>query len=205
VIQSANDLTVNLRGISQTIEQRPKAAPVAYSVRAETRKPPDRPTGSPAHAAAEHSDLPRGEVVILSACIQYPAGLRREQLTALTGYKRSTRDAYIQRLRERGYLDLISDKVIATAEGIGALPDARPLPVGAALQAFWTARLPEGERKILSALIVAYPNGLERESLDEATGFKRSTRDAYLQRLTAKELVSEPSRGEVRASDQLFG
>ncbi len=200
--QSANDLTANLRSIAQTIEQRPKAAPVAYSVRAEARKLPARPTGSPASTA--QSDLPRGEVATLSACIQYPDGLRREQLTVLTGYKRSTRDAYIQRLRERGYLEATGDKVTATADGIAALPNAKPLPVGAALQEFWTARLPDGERKILSALIEAYPNSVDRESLDDSTGFKRSTRDAYLQRLTAKELVSEPRRGAVQASETLF-
>jgi hypothetical protein len=204
VIQSANDLTVNLRSIGQTIERQPKAAPVAHSVRAEIGKLPARPTGSPARSGAAQSDLPRGEVATLSACIQYPDGLRREQLTVLTGYKRSTRDAYIQRLRERGYLEAIGDKVTATAEGIAALPDARPLPVGAALQEFWTARLPDGERKILSALIEAYPNSVDRESLDDSTGFKRSTRDAYLQRLTAKELVSEPRRGTVQASETLF-
>jgi hypothetical protein len=131
--------------------------------------------------------------------------LRREQLTVLTGYKRSTRDAYIQRLRGRGYLEASADKVTATADGIAALPNAKPLPVGAALQEFWTARLPDGERKILSALIEAYPNSIDRESLDDSTGFKRSTRDAYLQRLAAKELVSEPRRAAVQASAQLFG
>jgi hypothetical protein len=205
VIQSADDFGAQLRGVSQAIEQRPKSAPVTYAPRAEAQKSPDRPKGATARAAAEQSDLPRGEVATLSACIQYPDGLRREQLTVLTGYKRSTRDAYIQRLRERGYLEAIADKVTATADGIAALPNARPLPVGTELQDFWTARLPEGERKILSALIEAYPDSVDRESLDDSTGFKRSTRDAYLQRLTAKELVSEPCRGEVRASEQLFG
>jgi uncharacterized protein len=205
VVQSANDLTVNLRGISQTVEQQPKTAPVIYPARVVARALPDKPIGSPARATGEQSDLPRGEIAVLSACIQYPDGLRREQLTVLTGYRRSTRDAYIQRLRERGYLETVGDKVTATVDGIAALPDARPLPVGAALQEFWTARLPDGERKILSALIEAYPNSVDRESLDDSTGFKRSTRDAYLQRLSAKELISEPRRGAVQASAQLFG
>ena len=52
----------------------------------------------------------RGEGRNGVACIQYPEGLRREQLTVLTGYRRSTRDAYIQRLRERGYLETTGDK-----------------------------------------------------------------------------------------------
>lgn len=88
-------------------------------------------------------------------------------------------------------------QVTAAPAGIAALPNARPLPVGAALQEFWTARLPDGERKILSVLIEAYQ--------DEATGFRRSTRDAYVQRLAAKKLVMEPRRGAVQASAQLFG
>jgi hypothetical protein len=201
---SADVLAAMLRGLEQTAQQTPKATVTASPARAAPRPvvsavPISRPP------AAGLADLPRGEIAVLSACIQYPDGLRREQLTVLTGYRRSTRDAYIQRLRERGYLETIGDKVTATADGVAALPDAKPLPVGAELQEFWTARLPDGERKILSVLIEAYPQGIAREALDGATGFRRSTRDAYLQRLSAKELVSQLSRGEVRASEQLFG
>jgi hypothetical protein len=172
VIESSTAITENLRSIGQTIELRPKVAPVRAAPRLVVSAVPiSRPS------AAGLADLPRGEIAVLSACIQYPDGLRREQLTVLTGYRRSTRDAYIQRLRERGYLETIGDKVTATADGIAALPDAQPLPVGAALQEFWTARLPDGERKILSALIEAYPNSVDRESLDDSTGYRRSTRD----------------------------
>jgi hypothetical protein len=35
------------------------------------------------------------------AVAQYPEGVTREQLSVLTGYKRSSRDTYVQRLRER--------------------------------------------------------------------------------------------------------
>jgi uncharacterized protein len=159
-----------------------------------------------AKAANGHADtsLPKGEVAILSACIQFPDGLRREQLTVLTGYKRSTRDAYIQRLGEKGYTEVMGDLIVATADGQAALPDAEPLPTGEALQDFWRQKLPEGERKILDVLITAYPRSVERLALEEATGFKRSTRDAYLQRMSAKQLIDEPTRGEVRAAETLF-
>ncbi len=150
-------------------------------------------------------DLPIGERATLAALIQYPAGLRREQLTVLTAYKRSTRDAYIARLRERGFVDTSSERVIATSGGIAALPDATPLPVGVELQAFWLAKLPIGEKACLEHLIREYPGGIERSDLDELTGFKRSTRDAYLSRLAAKELVYEAGRGAVKASSTLFG
>jgi hypothetical protein len=148
-------------------------------------------------------DLPRGEAATLAALIQFPAGLRREQLTVLTGYKRSSRDAYIQRLREKGYASASGDLVTATSEGIAALPDAQPLPTGVELQDYWLSRLPEGERAILQVLIGEYPNAVDRADLDERTGYKRSSRDAYLQRLRAKQLVDGGS-GAVKATDNLF-
>jgi hypothetical protein len=159
---------------------------------------------APAAGSNGSSVLPVGEAAILSACIQFPNGLRRDQLTVLAGYKRSTRDAYIQRLREKGYVDDAGGLIVATEEGTAALPDAQPLPTGVELQEFWLAKLPEGEGKILQALIEAYPSAMQRDAISDASGFKRSTRDAYLQRMAAKQLVTEPSRGEVRASEDLF-
>ena len=61
--------------------------------------------------------LPPGELATLTACIQFPEGLRREQLTVLTQYKRSSRDAYIQRLREKGLVESAGDMVKATDKG----------------------------------------------------------------------------------------
>jgi hypothetical protein len=150
------------------------------------------------------SSLPVGEQATLRALIQYPAGLARSQLTVLTGYKRSTRDAYIARLREKGFVDVNGDRVFSTQEGCDAMPDAEPLPTGPALQDWWLMRLPSGEGAILGELIKAYPGAIAKDDLTESTGFKRSTRDAYLSRLAAKELVVEPGRGEARASAALF-
>jgi hypothetical protein len=148
------------------------------------------------------SHLPVGEKAVLRALIQYPDGLERDQLTVLTGYKRSTRNTYLQRLSERGYVSGAGERVQATDAGIAALPDAEPLPTGQALQDFWMAKLPKGEADILDVLIRAYPNAVDRDALSDATGFKRSTRNTYLQRMAAKELVTG---GEaVRASDTLF-
>lgn len=148
--------------------------------------------------------IPEGEAKILAALIQYPAGLTRDQLIVIAGYKRSTRDAYIARLRDRGYVTIGGDGVEATPEGIAAMPDAQPLPTGDELQAFWMNRLPEGEAKVLAVLIGAYPDTLTRDTVTERAGYKKSTRDAYLSRLSAKELVEEPARGEVRAAEALF-
>jgi hypothetical protein len=148
--------------------------------------------------------LPPGELATLTALIQFPEGLRREQLTVLTQYKSSSRNTYIQRLRERGFIETAGDKVKVTGEGVAALPDAEPLPTGVELQQHWLQRLPVGECKILQALIDAYPQTVQREALTEITGYSASSRNTYLQRMRAKQLWTEPNRGELRASEDLF-
>jgi hypothetical protein len=78
------------------------------------------------------------------------------------------------------------------------------LPQGEALQNYWRLRLPEGERKVLDCALVVFPGAVSRESISETTEFKRSTRDAYLQRLKTRRLVEIVGAGEVRASALLF-
>lgn len=53
----------------------------------------------------DSGDLPIGEHKTLTACAQYPDGLKRDQISILTNYKRSSRDAYINRLQKRGESD----------------------------------------------------------------------------------------------------
>lgn len=158
----------------------------------------------PAATNGNNQSLPKGEQIILCAIAQYPEGAQRDQLTVLTGYKRSTRDAYIQRLREKDFVAERGNGVFATEAGIAALGSAyEPLPTGEALQQYWINRLPEGERKIFAALI-DNPAGLSRDVLEQLTGYKRSTRDAYIQRLQSRRLVEIMGRGEVRPSEILF-
>ncbi len=197
--------------INETAELRRLITPVAAPRPSPTPTPAPKPRTAPrlamrpaAAASSYTGHIPRGEAAILQALIQYPDGLRRNQLTVLTGYKRSSRDAYVQRLREKGLVESSSDRCAATEAGMAAMPDAEPLPSGEALQEFHRQRLPEGERKVLEILIAAYPGEVQREALDEATGYKRSSRDAYLNRLAAKELVEYVGRGEVRACATLF-
>lgn len=154
--------------------------------------------------SVEGDSLPSGEAKILAALIQYPNGLERNQLTVLTGYKRSSRDAYIARLQSKGLVECGDGMLYATQAGSDALPNAQPLPTGAALQNHWLQRLPQGERAILDILLSQYPNEVDREYITAQTGYKRSSRDAYIARMRSKEILTEPSRGAVRAADQLF-
>lgn len=148
--------------------------------------------------------LPPGERAVLVAAAQF-GRIEREQLTVLTGYKRSSRDAYIHRLREKGFIELEGSTIRLTADGEAALPaDYEPLPTGFDLQAYWLGRLPEGERRVLEVLVAAYPESVSRVDIDAATGYQRSSRDAYLQRMKSKRLW-EVHNGGVRATDALFG
>lgn len=148
--------------------------------------------------------LPPGEQAVLIAAAQFGV-VEKEQLTILTGYKRSSRDAYIQRLREKQFIEVSGSSVTPTQAGIDALPaDYEPLPTGQDLQAYWLARLPEGERRVLEVLIAAYPKAVDKADIDAATGYQRSSRDAYLQRMKAKRLW-EKSGGGVVAAEALFG
>ncbi len=66
-------------------------------------------------------------------------------------------------------------------------------------------RLPAGERAVLDVVVNAFPKPVERERISEASGYQRSTRDTYLQRLSSRKLVIIEGRGLVRAAEELFG
>ena len=187
------------------------AAMLAIAVPFKASRRPPGSTSSPPRQSAPMARtngsgelLPKGQRACLIAIAQHPGGVRRQQLTVLTGYKRSSRDAYVQRLRDRGYVAHEGDRIVATRDGATALgADYEPLPTGTALREHVLGRLPEGERRILEVLIDHFPNAVERQQIDTATSYQRSSRDTYLQRLGARELVETRGR-EVRASDNLF-
>lgn len=92
----------------------------------------------------------------------------------------------------------------ATDAGLAALGDFEPLPTGSELAQYWLARLTGGEQEILRVLLEADARGMTREEIDAACGFKRSSRDTYLQRLGARKLI-EKREGLIFASEMLFG
>ncbi len=204
----ADQLTAASRDIAAAVASTRAPAPARPQMG--TQRPQVAPTARPnAHrtppvTASSNAYLPPGEKATLIAAAQYPAGITREQASILTGYKRSSRDAYIQRLVLRSYVEVMADRIIATEGGVTALgSDYEPLPTGQDLQAYWLNRLPPGEKAVLEAVIRKYPADVDVESIDETTGYKRSSRDAYIQRLVARQLVTR-GRGTVAASEVLF-
>jgi chromosome segregation and condensation protein ScpB len=166
----------------------------------EVRRPPES-----AHKSS--GDLPAGEHRILTAIAQHGNGVTREQLTVLTGYKKSSRDTYLQKLAQKQLL--MGDgagKLFATSNGMKALgPNFRPLPTGFELRRHWMSpgMLPAGEAKILNVVVNAYPQPVDRGELSARTGYKKSSRDTYIQKLLARQLVTSSEHG-IRASSNLF-
>jgi hypothetical protein len=148
--------------------------------------------------------LAKGERIVLTAIAQYGDGITKSTLTVLTGYKRSSRDTYLSKLRQAGLVEEDGEFWKATRDGIARLGrDYDPLPTGGALREHWLTRLPGGEMKILQALVRVYPRKLDKETLSEMTGYQRSSRDTYLSKLRARRLLDE-SGGMVGASPELF-
>lgn len=144
----------------------------------------------------------KGETSILIAAAQLQDGASREQLTVLTGYKKSTRNRYIQALQSLGYVELAGEKIKATQTGIDALGENyQPLPTGPELVEHLLRTLPKGEREIFKALVDA-ADLMEREAITDVTGYQKSTRNRYLQSLAARELI-EYQGSAVRLSRDL--
>ncbi len=149
--------------------------------------------------------LPIGEAKILTAVAQYPEGATRQQLTILTGYKRSSRDAYLARLFAKEFVEYRGDGVMATESGIGALGSAfEPLPTGQELIDHWLRKLPLGEGAVFKILVEKSGKPIHREDISDKTGYQRSSRDAYLARLSARQLVTNHGGGMVAAAPFLF-
>lgn len=167
-----------------------------------------RAAGAPVRPPAGSGDasLPKGERACLIAIAQHGGeGVTREQLTVLTGYKRATRNTYIQRMQATGHIALNNGRVVATTMGIEALgSNFESLPTGDDLRRHWLNTLPAGESKVLGVVAEAYPDSVTRDAITETTGYMRATRNTYLQRLAARHLITSQG-GEVRASETLFG
>lgn len=168
----------------------------------------DSPAGGNGRSSAEAtSSLPMGEFRVLTAIAQHQrSGASRVQLTIVTGYKKSTLNLYIQRLRQQELAETRDDGLLfPTSAGIDALgPNFQPLPTGRALLEHWLRELPEGERRVLSAAVAVHPRGIHRGDLQEQAGYMKSTLNLYIQRLKARRLLADAGRGEVRAAAELF-
>jgi hypothetical protein len=198
------------RDISTTAKSARNAPRPTFSAPA-PRKPvgaisTPRPPAQSVIPAESNGSLPVGEQKVLTVCGQYPDGVLREQITIITGYKRSTRDEYIKRLQQKGLVNVQGKAIFITDAGFDSLGlDFEPLPTGDELREYWLNRLPSGERKILEVLCSWYPSDVDRDLISEQTNYARSSRDEYIKRLSARKLVMSTGPARVKVSDSLFG
>lgn len=195
------------------VKQRPapgQAIPkVSYHVAEEVHRPTpvpiERIAGGNFDAGNEDNNaLGAGPKKILAVIAQHEDGITRQHITIVSGYRRSTRDIYLQKLQQGNLVRQSQDKFYITDEGIAELgDDYEVLPTGTELREKLMKELPVGEKRILAALIESYPNTLTRQAITDFTSYPRSTRDIYLQKLNARKLI-DIEGGEIKASDKLF-
>lgn len=177
---------------------------VAHEPRSSILPQPRSNANFPGASTPKATGFGAGEAKILAAIAQHRNGVTREQLTVLTGYKRSSRDTYLQRLKAAGAIESNGERITVTDAGTKALgANFTRLPTGARLREHWLAELPEGEAKILTVICKSFPRTVNKDKLSEATGYKRSSRDTYLQRLRSRQLITV-TPGFVVASSELF-
>jgi hypothetical protein len=129
------------------------------------------------------------------------------QVAVLTGYAAAGGgfNNYLGALRSRGLLQGDWDRLSITEAGIQTLGSWEPLPMGPALVDHWRSRLGKAERLILETLTQEYPDALTKEEVAARAGYEANGGgfNNALGRLRTLELVQ--GRGELRASDNLFG
>lgn len=204
--QSALDELKRLRQQMQHLAVGKIVVPAIVVVPKEKKRVASRPQSNGDASKVEGEvKVPRSFV---AAVAQFgESGVTRSQITQITGAKGSTRNAYFQRGRNAGIFEEVGDRHRITLEGVEWLgDDYEELPTGVALLEHWLRKLPGPEAKCLRVLADAYPKDMTREEIGEALEEERwatSSRNAYIQRLTRRELAEETSRERVKMAEML--
>ena len=168
-------------------------------------QPPTRAHERRLEELSEGPKMNGGMRKVLIAIVEH-GPCTKEQLSVLTGYKRSSRDTHISNLSRAGLVAVIDPTMglSATAAGRTAVAgETHRLPTGRALRDYWQNRLKGGEAKVFALAIQAYPHGVTPDVISEQTGYQRSSRDTFITRLAARKLVKRQGR-HVVASRHLF-
>jgi hypothetical protein len=166
---------------------------------------------TPRPAVEGEVKLLAGERKMLQVLAQFSPGTRtKSQLGSLSGYTPSggTFGTYLSTLRKNGLItEDMGGSLKITEEGFAALGgDIPPAPSSPdALLEMWRSKLLMGERKMLDALVEAYPNTMTRQELGERTGYSADggTFGTYLSTLRRNGLAVV-AKDDVKASETLF-
>lgn len=139
---------------------------------------------------------------------QHPMKLTRTQLAMFAGRKHrsSAFSAAMVEITRVGYIQKDGTLFKLSDAGWAVVGNEPPAPMTAEEgRATWLRNLPDYEADLLRAILDAYPGGLDREQLSEATGRSRTSSafSAAIQTLKRNDLVTE-SAGELIAQSWLF-
>lgn len=178
----------------------PKPAAAASRPAAPPRRPAPAPSPRrPSAVADPDTTLGKGERTVLEVLAEYPEGRTQNELAFLAGYsaKASTIGVILARLRQAGLVEP-GQPIRATAEGLAAAGGVRERPTGDALLQQWLQhpRMGDGMRRVLLALVDAYPDPLSHEELCARTGYspEASTMGVILSKLRKLGLVEKGPR-----------
>lgn len=182
-------------------------------------RPPRTPPAPPpaeANDSGEPVQIKAGAIRILKTLARhYPLQLTRTQLATLSGFRigkgSGTWDTYISALKRAGYIDTSTPGMILITEaGLAAAGVTSPEPMSTdEVLAMWMERLKAGARRMLDALVEAYPEEMTPEELGERSGLTvpSGTFDTYFSTLKRNGLIDvNGAQGQrtVRASGSLF-
>lgn len=201
----------NIRAAAAQVQEwakRPAPQPTAQPVRVVRQAPPPRPVRAATNGHAKPgAALPRAKRRVLTALAQYPGGRTKNQVAVLTGYAVNGGgfNNAISSLRTSGYLVGSGDNLDITDTGLEALGSFDPLPTGDALLNHWLGQLGKAERETLRVVAAAWPEALTKEEVAAQAGYAADGGgfNNAVSRLRTLELVA--GRGELKASDDLFG
>lgn len=206
----------------------PDAARSAGAARAPEARRPVAATPSPRHAAPvrvapartrpaaktigtapDSVQLGKAEKSILVALATH-GSLTQRQIGLHTHYahKSGSFANAMSKLRSKGFIEGgRGESIVITGDGHGALDlngGYEPLPTGRALVDHWLSSLPKAQRRILHALLEAYPEPLTNEQLGAATGYAHDSGSFAnaRSRLNVAELIAG-GRGTWYAAEEL--
>lgn len=137
-------------------------------------------------------------------CIAQFGPCTREHISLQTDYKKSSRDAYISRLKARGFVESNGNSFSATTAGAASVVnEIGDMPTGLELVRWYQQRLSGGELQIFNIVAERHPEPASYEDIEAGTGFKKSSRDAYISRLRTRQIVIREGQS-VRLSRNFF-
>ncbi len=136
------------------------------------------------------SEIGKGAVTVLKAIASSDDGVSDSQIGVLTGYKKTSRTVFKQKLSSQGFIAKGGRGYLATNEGISFLgSDYEPLPTGIALRDHYLKTLGGGELNLFRVYVDSYPNEVSNEEIMEKCNYGKTSVIVFKQRLRARNLI----------------